>query len=472
MDNPVIYEKKKTVYYFFDEKVGSFDYGENHFMQPKRINMTDNLIEAYGLKDKMEICATTKASFDEMIAEGAHDKEYIEFLKNIKPDDVTDKAKDLMTKFKVGSFHDNTNNRISDSKEPGMEPIPDCPVFAGMYEFSQIVAGCSLEAARKLNEERSGIAINWSGGLHHAKKAAASGFCYVNDIVIAINELLKVYKRVLYIDIDIHHGDGVQEAFYTTNKVFTVSFHKYAKKFFPETGKKTDIGEGDGKYYCLNVPLPDATSDCSYVEAFTFTIRNVNKKYKPEAIVMQCGADSLNDDPLGGYNLTVKGHGQCVKVVKKLKLPLLLLGGGGYKPENAARCWAYETSVALGEEINDERKLKKDKLKIQYWKQEEIQDFKLHTKASMKMDQCEVIERTNHVCLNLKHMVDRASNCIKSDSDDKDNNEPDEDQAVLNMSTTEGDHSDSKTEGEAGSRSEQSSDDEALATADMSWQEN
>lgn len=111
----------------------------------------------------------------------------------------------------------------------------DCPVFSGLYEFCQLSAGGSVAAAVKLNKQASDICINWGGGLHHAKKSEASGFCYVNDIVLGILELLKYHQRVLYIDIDVHHGDGVEEAFYTTDRVMTVSFHKYGE-YFPGTG--------------------------------------------------------------------------------------------------------------------------------------------------------------------------------------------------------------------------------------------
>lgn len=111
----------------------------------------------------------------------------------------------------------------------------DCPVFDGLYEFCQLSAGGSVAAAVKLNKQASEICINWGGGLHHAKKSEASGFCYVNDIVLGILELLKYHQRVLYIDIDVHHGDGVEEAFYTTDRVMTVSFHKYGE-YFPGTG--------------------------------------------------------------------------------------------------------------------------------------------------------------------------------------------------------------------------------------------
>ena len=111
----------------------------------------------------------------------------------------------------------------------------DCPVFDGLYEFCQLSAGGSVAGSVKLNKQATEIAVNWAGGLHHAKKSEASGFCYVNDIVLAILELLKYHQRVLYIDIDIHHGDGVEEAFYTTDRVMTVSFHKYGE-YFPGTG--------------------------------------------------------------------------------------------------------------------------------------------------------------------------------------------------------------------------------------------
>jgi len=124
--------------------------------------------------------------------------------------------------------------------------------------------GASLDGAMKLNKNCCDIAINWSGGLHHAKKFEASGFCYVNDIVIAILELLKYHPRVLYIDIDVHHGDGVQEAFYLTDRVMTVSFHKYGNWFFPGTGDMYEIGADLGRYYSVNVPLKEGIDDFSY----------------------------------------------------------------------------------------------------------------------------------------------------------------------------------------------------------------
>ena len=132
-----------------------------------------------------------------------------------------------------------------------------------------------MEGAAMLNNSQCDIAINWSGGLHHAKKFEASGFCYVNDIVIGILELLKVHPRVLYIDIDIHYGDGVQEAFYLTDRVMTVSFHKYGNYFFPGTGDMYELGAEAGRYYSLNVPLKEGMDDENYDFIFKPVMKDV-----------------------------------------------------------------------------------------------------------------------------------------------------------------------------------------------------
>lgn len=217
-----------------------------------------------------------------------------------------------------------------------------------MMTFSQISAGGSIDGAKILNNGEADICINWGGGLHHAKKIEASGFCYVNDIVLGILELLKFHNRVLYIDIDVHHGDGVEEAFYLTNRVMTLSLHRFGD-FFPGTGSIADVGEDEGKNYAVNVPLKKGIDDENYTRVFKEIARNVIEYYRPSAIVMQCGADSLSYDKLGDFCLTVKGHGECVNYIKSFNTPLMLLGGGGYTIENVARCWTYETGVCLNE---------------------------------------------------------------------------------------------------------------------------
>nr|XP_037872152.1 histone deacetylase 3 isoform X2 [Bombyx mori] len=179
-------------------------------------------------------------------------------------------------------------------------------------------------------------------------------FCYVNDIVIAILELLKYHPRVLYIDIDVHHGDGVQEAFYLTDRVMTVSFHKYGNYFFPGTGDMYEIGAESGRYYSVNVPLKEGIDDQSYIQVFKPVISYVMEWYQPTAIVLQCGADSLAGDRLGCFSLSTRGHGECVNFVKNLNVPTLVVGGGGYTLRNVARCWTYETSLLVDEQISNE----------------------------------------------------------------------------------------------------------------------
>lgn len=320
---------KKKVCYYYDADIGNYYYGQGHPMKPHRIRMAHNLILNYGLYRKMEIYRPHKALSEEMTK--YHSDDYIKFLRSIRPDNVQEYSKQ-MQRFNVGE---------------------DCPVFDGLYEFCQLSAGGSVAGAVKLNKQQTDIAINWGGGLHHAKKSEASGFCYVNDIVLAILELLKYHQRVLYIDIDIHHGDGVEEAFYTTDRVMTVSFHKYGE-YFPGTGDLRDIGAGKGKHYAVNFPLRDGIDDEAYDSIFKPLMSKVMETYQPSAIVLQCGADSLSGDRLGCFNLTIKGHGKCVEFMKRYNIPLLLVGGGGYTIRNVARCWTYETSVALDTDIPNE----------------------------------------------------------------------------------------------------------------------
>ncbi|CAF2492751.1 unnamed protein product [Rotaria sp. Silwood2] len=326
---PIGPHSRKKVSYYYDYDVGNYYYGQGHPMKPHRIRMAHNLILNYGLYRKMEVYRPHKAVAEEMTR--FHSDEYVKFIQNVRPDNIMEFNKQ-MQRFNVGE---------------------DCPVFEGVYEFCQISAGGSLAGAVKLNRKLTDIAINWAGGLHHAKKSEASGFCYINDIVLAILELLKYHQRVLYVDIDVHHGDGVEEAFYTTDRVMTVSFHKFGE-YFPGTGDLRDIGAGRGKYYAVNFPLRDGIDDDTYETIFKPVMTKVMETYQPNAVVLQCGADSLTGDRLGCFNLTLKGHGKCVEFIKSFNLPILLLGGGGYTIRNVARAWTNETAIALNQEISNE----------------------------------------------------------------------------------------------------------------------
>lgn len=318
---------KKRVTYFYDPEVGNFHYGMNHPMKPQRLAVTHCLVLNYNLHKYMNVYKPYQATFQDMCR--FHSEEYVDFLYHVTPKNVDRFAK-CIQQFNFGD---------------------DCPVFDGLYEFCSRYTGASLQGACQLNHQMADIAINWAGGLHHAKKFEASGFCYVNDIVIAILELLKYHPRVLYIDIDIHHGDGVQEAFYLTDRVMTVSFHKYGNYFFPGTGDMYETGYESGRHYTVNVPLKDGIDDTSYALVFKPTISDIVQIYQPTAIVLQCGADSLAADRLGCFNLSFRGHGECVQYVKDLNIPLLVLGGGGYTLRNVARCWTYETSLLVDQQI-------------------------------------------------------------------------------------------------------------------------
>ncbi|KVI00090.1 Histone deacetylase [Cynara cardunculus var. scolymus] len=332
---------KDKISYFYDGDVGNVYFGPNHPMKPHRLCMTHHLRphKAYPVE---------LAQF--------HSADYVEFLQRINPD-TQHLFPEEMAKFKLGE---------------------DCPVFDDLFEFCQIYAGGTIDAARRLNNQLCDIAINWAGGLHHAKKCEASGFCYINDLVLGILELLKYHARVLYIDIDVHHGDGVEEAFYFTDRVMTVSFHKYGNMFFPGSGDVKEIGEREGKFYAINVPLKDGIDDTSFTRLFKTIITKVVETYQPGVIVLQCGADSLAGDRLGCFNLSIDGaslimnwlmlnylllvtfellltgHAECVRIVKKFNLPLLVTGGGGYTKENVARCWTVETGVLLDTELANE----------------------------------------------------------------------------------------------------------------------
>ncbi|KAF4572664.1 Histone deacetylase RPD3 [Pleurotus pulmonarius] len=326
---PIEGEAKKRVCYFFDSDIGGFHYGPGHPMKPTRIRMCHSLVMNYGLYKKMEIFRAKPATKREMTQ--FHSDEYVDFLNRITPSNMNTFIKE-QHKYNVGD---------------------DCPVFDGLFEYCSISAGGSMEGAARLSRDKCDIAVNWAGGLHHAKKSEASGFCYVNDIVLGILELLRYHQRVLYIDIDVHHGDGVEEAFYTTDRVMTVSFHKYGE-YFPGTGELRDVGAMKGKNYALNFPLRDGISDENYKSVFEPVIRQVMETYDPSAIVLQCGTDSLSGDKLGCLNLSMRGHANCVKFVKSFNKPLLLLGGGGYTMRNVSRAWAYETGLAAGVELGPE----------------------------------------------------------------------------------------------------------------------
>eukprot|EP00111_Clytia_hemisphaerica_P021601 TCONS_00063523-protein len=338
---------KNILYVSSDEYVKICD------LHPKvrgRAKLVDCLIEVYGLNEKMKINFPERACKEEL--ESFHTSEYVTCLESIE------------SYFKEnGNFNSKREEKICLDYSELMDEVEcdiiahgfgyDCEIFPDMLQYAKIVSGATLTAANSLMRKESNIAINLGGGWHHAHVDEAAGFCYVNDIVIGILHLLKSFKRILYIDFDVHHGDGVEEAFQFSNKVFTLSLHKYAHGFFPGTGDIVDVGKGSGTNFTCNIPLKNGIRDENYESVFCKVFDAVIRHFDPHLIVSQCGADMLNGDPLGGFNLTENCLPRCFKKIQAIGLPLLVLGGGGYHLPNTARCWLKLIASLLDVDVDD-----------------------------------------------------------------------------------------------------------------------
>ncbi|XP_052245187.1 histone deacetylase 8-like isoform X2 [Dreissena polymorpha] len=296
---------------------------------PRRASMVSSLIEAYRLPSLLRTVQPTPASFEDLCK--FHQEDYLEFLQKISQQEDIEKYDEEAQLYGLSY---------------------DCPAHPGVYDYASLVTGATIQAAECLMNKTADIAINWFGGWHHGKKDSASGFCYTNDVVLGILKLREKFNRVLYIDLDVHHG--VEDAFCSSNKVLTVSVHKHAVGFFPGTGSVSDVGMGKGKYYSVNIPLQDGIKDAEFSALVCRVLLKVRDRFNPEAVVCQCGADGLTGDPNGAFNLTPNALGKCVYTLLSWKRPLLLLGGGGYNHANTARCWAYLTAVVLGRKLPDD----------------------------------------------------------------------------------------------------------------------
>ncbi|KAJ8922638.1 hypothetical protein NQ315_007670 [Exocentrus adspersus] len=301
-----------------------------------RASMVQDLINSYEVlsPEKFLVVKSLDATEDEL--KSFHSSAYIDFLKKVNDLEDFDEFEEEQLEYGLAY---------------------DCPILERSYDLVKVIAGGTVSAAKLLAREKCKVAINWFGGWHHAQRDSAGGFCYVNDIVIAIQELSRTFERVLYVDLDIHHGDGVQNAFEYSNKILTLSFHKKSPGFYPGTGDLHDVGSAKGKYYSLNVPMLDGVGHGSYLKIFDKVFHSVLTSFKPKCIVVQCGADGLSGDPVGECNLTLKTIGECTERVLKSDLPILFVGGGGYNFANTARLWVYLTSliggVSLHEDIPD-----------------------------------------------------------------------------------------------------------------------
>lgn len=328
----------KAVLIFSDDYL-KYDFGPRHPLRPVRLQLTYELLKAYGVfKDpKTEVKPPRMATEEEL--QLVHSKEYVGLIKKF-------------SKPETGVY---------DAYEIGLGP-GDNPIFPGMYESSSLISGGSLVAVDKVMESDNDVhAFNIAGGLHHAMPDRASGFCIFNDPAIAAAYLQKKYDaRVAYIDIDAHAGDGVNWIFYNDPNVMTISLHETGRYLFPGTCFEDDIGQGPGKGYAINVPLLPYTHKEIYLKAFDEIVPPLIQAFKPDVIINQCGVDSHFTDPLPHLLLTVQTYEALAERIhdlchKHAKGNWVAFGGGGYTPSVVSRAWcsifAIMAEIKLSNEI-------------------------------------------------------------------------------------------------------------------------
>jgi acetoin utilization protein AcuC len=304
-----------------------FDYGRQHPLRMERLGLTWRLMQAYGLTrlPGASVQAPTPAS-ERDIAK-FHAPEYLDVLK----------AANAGTQPPHGGAY-------------GLGP-GDNPVFRGLWEAAQLVAAGSLMAADLVATGQAERVFHFAGGLHHALRERASGFCYVNDAVLAILRLRERGLRVAYVDIDAHHGDGVQYAFYDDPQVLTISTHERGERLFPGTGFVNELGEGDAAGFSVNLPLEAYTDSGVYLPAFEAVVPPLLERFKPDVIVAQLGIDSHRSDPLTHLALDIQGFARAFARILPLAPRVIALGGGGYDIRNVARGWTVAWAVLNGVEL-------------------------------------------------------------------------------------------------------------------------
>lgn len=317
----------------YDEGFSRYDFGEEHALRPLRVRLARDLIADYGLlKDAEEISPDPA---EEAAVRRVHSAEYVAEVKELSahPDRV--------------------------SLEYGLGTA-DNPVFGGMYDAAVLQVGGTLRACTDVARGRLERVMTLGGGFHHAMPDRASGFCIFNDLAIGIRSLLEDHglRRILYVDVDAHHADGVQHVFYEDPRVMTISLHEDGHYLFPGTGFTNEIGAGPGRGFAVNVPLPPYTRDVSYLYAFQEIVPPLARSYKPQVIVSQLGADGHYLDPLTHLLLTTETYEAVGRMLGDLSRELcegrwIATGGGGYDVTAVPRVWTLLFSMVEGKEIED-----------------------------------------------------------------------------------------------------------------------
>lgn len=310
--------------FIYSPELVKVEFSPSHPFKPVRAKLMLELMNRYGLAYDSDVRIVEPRSIDEHLLSLFHDPAYLRLLKGADQGRFDDE----MVYAGLGSG--------------------DNPVFKGMYEFSLLVCGATREGSLLVANNEARVAFNPVGGLHHAGKDHASGFCYVNDIAIAIHELVNKGFRVAYVDIDVHHGNGVQDAFYDTDRVLTISIHESGETIYPGTGFETEIGIEKGKGFNVNIPLREGSDDEVHSYAFEAVVPPIVEKFKPDIVFAQIGADTHKDDPLGHLNLTSRGYKRAIELIKGFSPRLVVMGGGGYDIHKAAALWTLAWSVLCG----------------------------------------------------------------------------------------------------------------------------
>ncbi len=230
---------------------------------------------------------------------------------------------------------------------------PDTPVFSAMHDYGAWACGAALTAADMLIRREADIVFSLLGGLHHAMPEKAAGFCFLNDVVMAGMRLASAGRRVACLDVDAHHGDGVQYAFYQRPDVLTISLHESGQTLFPWGGFEDEIGEGAGRGYNANISLPAGTYDQAFLLALDGVALPLIGAYKPDVVVVELGMDTLAGDPLTHLHLTNNVVVELIQRLLRFEVPLLILGGGGYHVDNTVRAWALAWRTASGTDDED-----------------------------------------------------------------------------------------------------------------------
>lgn len=318
----------------YDDGFLAYDFGGGHALREVRVKLARDLIHAYGLLDGTAEELAPKPATDASIRR-VHADDYLSIVRKLSAD-----PSGVSLEYGLG--------------------IPDNPVFAGMYEAAALQAGGTLLACQEVLSGRRTRAFNLGGGFHHAMRDRASGFCILNDLAIAIASLLEDHqlRRVLYVDVDAHHGDGAQSIFYRDPRVMTISLHEDGRYLFPGSGFPEEMGEGGGLGFAVNVPLPPYTRDVSYLHAFHEIVPPLARAYKPDIIVSQVGADAHYMDPLTHLQLTTRSYEAVAQILDALSQDIcggrwVAAGGGGYDVTVVPRVWTIVFAAMARTPLDD-----------------------------------------------------------------------------------------------------------------------